>query len=300
MTGRTIRAAGSTYSAVGYASPLSCLTHVSTTMSRILVNYDDLAPTYNQRYTINQHAGIVAALQAVVQTTNAKLVLEVGCGTGRWLPELQSIAERVYGLDLSVGMLRQAHQRRADLDLICGHASRLPFPDAMFNLIFCVNAFHHFAQPHAFLAEARRLLGPGGKLAIIGMDPHDGQDRWYIYDYFEGTYEADVARFPARETLSAWMLTAGFADVEHFLVERMLHQVVDRGVLADPTLQKYGTSQLALLTDDAYTTGRRRIEAALVEAEARNERVSFPVDISLFMVIGTVPTHRSSTASIRV
>ncbi len=197
-------------------------------------------------------------------------------------------------------MLRQARQRRAELALICGDASQLPFPDARFDLIFCVNAFHHFAQLHAFLAEARRLLQPGGKLAIIGMDPHAGQDRWYIYDYFVGTYAADLARFPARATLSAWMLTAGFADVEQVLVERILHQLVGRAVFADPTLQKHGTSQLAVLTDDAYTAGRRRIEAALAEAEARNEQVRFPVDISLFMVIGTVPTPSRSPARIKI
>ncbi len=52
-------------------------------MSRKYVDYDDIAPTYNQRYTVNQHAGIVTALQAVIQTTHARRVLEVGCGTGR-------------------------------------------------------------------------------------------------------------------------------------------------------------------------------------------------------------------------
>jgi SAM-dependent methyltransferase len=257
-------------------------------MADTRVNYDQIAPTYNQRYTVSQFEGIAAALRSLTQDTGAERILEVGCGTGRWLAELQSVIRQVYGIDLSLGMLQQARQRLGSLSLICGHASHLPFADAMFDLIFCVNAFHHFPQPRAFVSEARRLLRPGGALAVMGMDPHAGRDRWYLYDYFAGTQETDLRRFSSSGTILDWMVAAGFARVEWRVVEHLVGQHVGRAVLEDPILQKHGTSQLALLTDEAYTVGIGLIDAALSEAAATGKTLAFPVDISLTMVTGRV------------
>lgn len=252
------------------------------------VNYDPIAPTYDRRYVINTLPGIAATLRSLVEPYRSARILEVGCGTGRWLTELGSIVPRVYGLDLSPGMLRQARGRQADLKLTCGRAHQLPFPDAAFHLIFCVNALHHFGQPRSLMAEARRLLGQGGTLAIIGMDPHAGRDEWYIYQYFPGTYEMDLARFPPGETIMDWMKTAGFAGVERRLAEHIFHPLVGQEVLDDYFLGKHATSQLTLLTDEAYAAGLDRIEAALRKAEPEGEGPVFPVDISLMLFTGQV------------
>jgi SAM-dependent methyltransferase len=250
------------------------------------VNYDRIAPAYDQRYAINPLAGVAAALASLARERGAERLLEVGCGTGRWLAELGPGARRVYGLDRSPGMLRQARERNASFHLICGRAGRLPFTDAAFDLVFCVNALHHFDHPRDFISEARRVLRPGGALAVVGMDPHGGQDRWYLYDYFEGTRAADLARFPSRRAIMDWMAAAGFVGVDWQQVERIRDRRVGREVLTDHFLQKHGTSQLALLPDEAYAAGLRRIETALVEAEAREETLVFEADIALFMVAG--------------
>ncbi|MBI3300788.1 MAG: class I SAM-dependent methyltransferase [Deltaproteobacteria bacterium] len=259
------------------------------------VNYDQIAPTYNQRYAIGRFAGIAAGLLSVARDSGAERVLEVGCGTGRWLAELQPVARQVHGLDLSLGMLRQARQRQEPFYLTCGRASQPPFPDAIFDLIFCVNAFHHFDHPRVFVAEARRLLRPGGALAIIGMDPHAGRDQWYIYDYFAGTYETDLDRFPSGGTILDWMVAAGFDRVEWRVAEHIVQQHVGREVLHDPILQKHGTSQLALLTNEDYAAGVGRIEAALAEAEVTGETLAFPVDISLTLLTGRVQERAGAT-----
>src|SRR3989442_2256501 len=211
------------------------------------VDYDQIAPPYNQRYAVNKFEGIAAALRSVAQNYRTERILEVGCGTGRWLTELQPIARRVYGVDLSLGMLRQARQRQEPLCRTCGHVSHLPFPDAVFDLVFCVNAFHHFDPPRVFVSEARRMLRPGGALTIIGMDPHRGRDRWYLYDYFAGSYATDLGRFPSGGTVLDWMVAAGFARVEMGLAEHIVHQHISLTVLRTPILKKHVNSQLALL-----------------------------------------------------
>jgi hypothetical protein len=121
------------------------------------------------------------------------------------------------------------------------------------------------------------------------MDPHAGRDEWYVYQYFMGTYEMDLARFPAGDTILAWMRAAGFDGVVQRLAEHILQPQVGRDVLQSHFLQKHGTSQLTLLTDEAYAAGLGRIEAALNKAEAAAERLVFLVDISLMLFTGQVP-----------
>ena len=251
------------------------------------VNYDQLAATYNQRYTTSGMDGVAIALLSLAQELDAKRILEVGCGTGHWLSILQSTAQ-VYGLDSSFGMLRQASMQKLRR-LVCGQAIYLPFPDQAFDLVFCVNAIHHFGQPRAFISEARRLLTPGGALAVVGLDPHGHRDSWYVYHYFEGTYETDLNRFPSWETTLDWMVATGFDRVEQRQAERITNLYTGRQVLDDPFLKKESCSQLALLTDEAYAAGLNRIKAAIEKSEAGGEAMVFLNDLRLALLTGRVP-----------
>ena len=271
------------------------------------VNYEEIAPTYNQRYVANPLPQVAATLRALVQDLSPARILEVGCGTGRWLSEVRAPAappvpartepgaqgrragRQVFGLDPSPAMLDQARPDHAPPDLACGQALHLPFLDHTFDLVFCVNALHHFGGPRAFVAEARRLLAPGGTLAVIGMDPRRSRDTWFIYDYFEGTYTADVRRMPTPGALVDWMAEEGFERVEWRPAERIFGPLTGRDVLKNSFLHKGGTSQLALLSDEAFVLGMQRIEAALAQAEAAGQTLVFPVDILLTIIVGRLP-----------
>ncbi len=257
-------------------------------MSIHRVNYDEVAPAFDGRYSTERRRlnAIAEALTTLAQSVNARLVLEAGCGTGRWLAEWDRAHCRAFGLDFSQGMLSLAREQGLSRELTRGDACRLPFASESFDLIYCVNAFHHFDPPQDFVREARRLLRRGGVLAIAGMEPRACRDRWYLYQYFEGTYEADIRRFPPREMITRWMAETGLGGIEWRVVERIARQYVGREVLSDHFLQKNGTSQLALLTDEAYAAGMRRIESAVAEADARGETILFLVDISITMIIG--------------
>jgi SAM-dependent methyltransferase len=230
--------------------------------------------------------GVLSALQTLARDLIAERVLEVGCGTGRWLADLDPERRQVFGLDPSSGMLEEAGKRNHDLRLVRGRGEHLPFPAETFDLVFCVNAIHHFDDPQGFVSEARRLLGSGGTLAVVGSDPHGRREEWYVYDVFEGTYETDLARFPTWDDIISWMTASGFAQVERRVVERIVDHKVGSEVLEDPFLQKEACSQLALLSDGAYAAGLRRIESALVNAEAAGETLIFPTSILLAMIVG--------------
>jgi ubiquinone/menaquinone biosynthesis C-methylase UbiE len=253
------------------------------------VDYDRIAPSYNQRFIDGGMQGTATALRRLAQGTGAGRILEVGCGTGHWLATLGPVSGQLYGLDLSAGMLAQAGGQQATLALVRGRAGQLPFPEGCFDLVYCVNALHHFQQQRAFVFEARRLLRRGGLLAVAGMDPRVHRNRWYVYDYFDGTYETDLARFPSWGRVLDWMVAAGFEGVESRWVERIVDPKRGRAVLDDPFLRKDSCSQLALLSDEAYAAGLDRIEAALSSAEAAGETILFATDLLLAMIVGRVP-----------
>ena len=254
------------------------------------VHYDRVAATYNRRFEPDvERQELARALAQLAQEAPAQDVLEVGCGTGHWLAQLSRQGRQPTGLDLSIGMLTQARQQGLGLPLVRGRAERLPFPSRTFDRVLCINALHHFEDGQAFVAEAVRLLRPGGSLVVIGFDPHDRRDEWYLYDYFPGTREVDLARFPCRGQILSWMLEAGLDRVTCQPVDHIHHSKMGRAVLDDPFLQKNSCSQLALLTDEAYTAGLERIHAALATAEARGKTLVFRTDNRISMLVGSVP-----------
>jgi ubiquinone/menaquinone biosynthesis C-methylase UbiE len=103
------------------------------------------------------------------------VVLDVACGPGNFSREFaKAVGDEglVVGIDASRTMLSRgvADLRSAglpNLALVRGDATRLPFRDASFDGVCCFAALHLFADPFAGLDEMRRVLGPGGRIALM-------------------------------------------------------------------------------------------------------------------------------------
>ena len=93
-------------------------------------------------------------------------LLDVGCGTGLMLELAHSRDAVVTGVDVAPGLLGIAADRLPNADLRLLDLQVLPFADASFDAVVAVNAFQFAADPIAAIAEAARVLGPGGRLAI--------------------------------------------------------------------------------------------------------------------------------------
>jgi ubiquinone/menaquinone biosynthesis C-methylase UbiE len=255
-------------------------------MTERRVNYDEIAHVYDRRFALDRSPRRMEELRRLSHQLRAKRILEVGCGTAYWLAQMNPRAHELFGLDASAGMLTQAQNRGAPINPIRGYARRLPFGRSSFDLVYCVNALHHFERPQTFIQEAFRVLRSGAAIAVMGSDPHGRRDSWYVYDYFHGTYENDLGRFPRWESVSTWMAGAGFHGAALEEIERISDPKRGRHVLNDPFLQKNSCSQLALLTDEAYEAGLRRIKAALDAAESAGRTLVFHTDISIAMLVG--------------
>ena len=250
------------------------------------VDYDRIAPMYDRRYEESPMHNLAATLQSLARDLSAERLLEVGCGTARYLDVWPQGTIQRCGLDLSWGMLSQTRGRGARLALVQGRASQMPFPIATFDLVFCVNAIHHFDEPGAFIGQAYQILRPGGALMVVGSNPHDGHGAWYVYEYFQSTLQTDLRRFPSWGDIMDRMVVSGFDAVEWHWVQRILDSKTGQDVLDDPFLVKSASSQLALLSDQGYAAGMRRIQAAISGAAAAGETIVFPVDIHIGAIVG--------------
>src|SRR5947209_13794674 len=104
-----------------------------------------------------------------------KDVLELGCGAARWSIALAGRAAKPVGLDFSSQQLQHARRlmREAGVDfpLIKASAEDVPLPNASFDIVFCDWGAMTFCDPERTVAEAARLLRPGGLLAFATSTP---------------------------------------------------------------------------------------------------------------------------------
>lgn len=248
--------------------------------------YNDLAARYDERYAAEQMAAAQIALVKAVVQLNPQRMLEVGCGTGHWLAVLADYIPQRFGMDLAMPMLAHAGENDPDAFLLCGDATQLPVKIASLDLVLCFNALHHFAAPLQFIEQAFACLSPGGKLLIIGSDPHGHEQDWYVYQYFEGTYQTDLARFPGFAQTLTWMSAQEFTNLEQTTIERVDKNLIGREVFEDPYLQKHMCSQLAMLSDHDYQRGLNKIEQDILAAEAAGNLVFFRSKFDICMLSG--------------
>jgi ArsR family transcriptional regulator len=120
---------------------------------------------------------VEAALLRLVPAGRYERLLDVGTGTGRILELLATRVTQAVGLDLSREMLAIARGRIAAADLAQAnlrHGSfyELPFAAGSFDLVIAHMALHFAEDPAAVVAEAARVLAPGGLLLAVDFDRH--------------------------------------------------------------------------------------------------------------------------------
>jgi glycosyltransferase involved in cell wall biosynthesis/SAM-dependent methyltransferase len=100
-------------------------------------------------------------------TLRGSRVLEVGCGYGLLGTRLSQLGARFIGVDIALSAVSQfPKSSEAGCYPVVADATVLPFPDASFDLIFCMEVLEHTADPNPLLDECFRVVRPGGHLVF--------------------------------------------------------------------------------------------------------------------------------------
>ena len=183
--------------------------------------------------------------------------LDLGCGTGAWLPALAARRPdaAALGADIAWPMLERARRRSRALWL-CGDAERLPIRSASLGLVWSNLALQWCADLPALMSEVWRVLAPGGRFAFSVLGPDslwELRSAWRMLDRAE-----HVRRFFRRDEWRDAMSQAGFEDVE-WRAERRLSRYAALGELV-AELRALGASNRGRLAAGGLA-GRRRWQA---------------------------------------
>jgi ubiquinone/menaquinone biosynthesis C-methylase UbiE len=128
-------------------------------------------------------AEVENALAALMAKQPLGRVLDIGTGTGRMIEMFAKDADRFVALDNSVEMLRLARAKLAGLpnaasvqahtEIVLGDFNLLPFADASFDTVLFHQVLHYAQTPDKAIAEAARVLAPGGRLLVVDFAQHE-------------------------------------------------------------------------------------------------------------------------------
>lgn len=159
-------------------------------------------------------AAITTLLGAQGSGQSLGQVLDIGTGTGRMMEMFAASAERFVALDNSVEMLRLARAKLASLpdaasvqahtEIVLGDFNLLPFDDARFDTVLFHQVLHYAQTPDRAIAEAARVLRPGGRLVVVDFANHDVEELRSVHAH---------ARLGFTDDMIAQFFTASGLDV---------------------------------------------------------------------------------------
>jgi len=121
------------------------------------------------------------AMVAVLGDEPVSQLIDIGTGTGRMLELFAGHAERALGIDRSSEMLRLARAKLSERGLANAELRQadlyaLPLADGAADVAIIHHVLHFAQQPGAAIAEAGRVLAPGGRLLIADFAPHEREE----------------------------------------------------------------------------------------------------------------------------
>ncbi|MFF7643876.1 methyltransferase domain-containing protein [Streptomyces canus] len=207
-------------------------------------------------------------------------VVDVGCGAGRAVAELTEEGVKAVGVDPDKRMIAVARERWPNAEFRVAGAYELPFADATMDGCRADKVFHELGDPELALAEARRILVPGGRIVLAGQDwdtfvidsDHPALTRAIVHA------RADLVPGPrAARRYRNLLLAAGFEEVT---VE------VHTGVFTGPAMLPV----LVGLAEGACSAGavsRGQADVWITEQRARAEADRMFLALPMFVAAAT-------------
>ena len=179
-------------------------------------------------------------------------LLDIGCGTGRFLDLVKQVWPRLpsLGLDLSEPYIKYAKRdlsRWSRIHFVVGNAESIPTPDAIYDAVTSIFMFHELPPKvrRIIIAECARVLKPGGRLVLVdSLQSGDQPDYEGLFDLFPQNYHEPYYASYATEDFGAIAKACGLIhirDVKAFVSKVM---VFDKPVEGSRQKKRYRQERL--------------------------------------------------------
>ena len=176
-------------------------------------------------------------------------ILDIGCGTGRFLDLVKQVWPRLptLGLDLSEPYIRHAKRhlsRWSRINLLVGNAESIPVPDASFDMVTSIFMFHELPPEvgRTVLGECARVLKPGGRLVLVdSLQRGDEPDYEGLLELFPQNYHEPYYAGYTTEKFGAIAKAAGLThkrDVKAFVSKVMVCDKLEAALSRAPRSTK--------------------------------------------------------------
>jgi demethylmenaquinone methyltransferase/2-methoxy-6-polyprenyl-1,4-benzoquinol methylase len=162
----------------------------------LLRDYSNQARTYDE--TRAASPSVLGPLREALDGAPGRRLVDVGGGTGNYALALKEDGWEPLVIDREPAMLARAAAK--GLETLEADAQRLPLPDESADAAMLVSMLHHVEDPAAAIAEARRILRPGGRLVLMVFTREDVADLW-MGDYWPSTRAWTTESHPTLEQL---------------------------------------------------------------------------------------------------
>lgn len=213
-----------------------------------------------------------------VSLTGSDRVLDIACGTGivaRVAKERLGDAGYVVGIDVSPDMLAVARRIAPGIDWREGNASALPVRDGeQFDVVVCQQGLQFFPDKPAAATQMRRVLSPGGRLAVATWRSDDEipffRELRGVAERRLGTIEDERYGYGDAAALEALLRHADFKDVRSRKISRTIHFDQGAPFLRMNTMAFVGMSAAGKGMSDQER--KSVVEAIIVDSESLLER----------------------------
>ena len=163
----------------------------------------------------------------ILRKSNPKIILDVACGTGDFAFEAIKIKpEKIYGVDISSGMLDVAKQKNKKrglekiIEFKLGDGEKLDFEDNTFDAITVAFGVRNFENLEAGLIDMKRVLKPGGEVVILEFSTPTKFPMKQLYSFYFKNILPVVGKMFSKDSSAYTYLpesVAAFPDGEKFL-----------------------------------------------------------------------------------
>ena len=143
--------------------------------------------------------------------SNGSILVDLGCGVGRFTEPLAAYASHIYGIDKDTEMLSLASKKNiASVSWLCGDAEAIPLASKTIDIVFASMLMEHVSNKKSLFLQIGRILKSGGSLILRTMLPEDIEKTTW-YNYLDEAKQLEAARTINKDEIEHLSSLAGMS-----------------------------------------------------------------------------------------